>query len=169
MSLRALAVAGAVAACAGLVASFSARSDTAGAGSGARSEAAASPGVAAAALEPRVTPQPVWDTEEIPGWKTGVAMRPMDRDVVAALRSGRIERTSMLDLFPDRAYRVRLTGSARQQQFRWVLVDWNRDGVWDERWDLGEPGQILRTVTHDPDSMGHEVMYTLTHGRWLPH
>lgn len=112
---------------------------------------------------------PKWDTEEIPSWKVGVPMRPMDRDIVAVILSGHVERTSMLDLFPDRPYQVRLAGSAALNQFRFVLIDLNRDGKWDEKWDLGEAGQIHRQVMHDPDSAGQEVNYTLAHGRWQPH
>jgi hypothetical protein len=112
---------------------------------------------------------PKWDTVEVPSWNAGVPMRAMDREIVAAILSGHVDRTSMSDLFPDRPYQVRLAGSAAARQFRWVLIDLNRDGAWDERWDLGEPGQIQRTVTRDPDARGSEVMYTLVHGRWQPH
>ena len=39
----------------------------------------------------------------------------------------------------------------------------------DERWDLTEPGTIKRTVTHDPQAQGQQVMFTLVKGRWQPH
>jgi len=110
-----------------------------------------------------------WDTEEIPTWKVGVPMRPMDRDIVAALVAGHVDRSRVIDLFPERAYQVRLAGSAETGAFPYLLVDLNRDGTWDERWDLTKPGEIRRTVTHDPDAYGREVTYTLAHGRWQPH
>jgi hypothetical protein len=128
------------------------------------SSPAATAGPSSSAWQP-----PKWSTEEDPRWKVGVPMRPMDRDIIAALQSGHIERTAELDLFPDKPYQVRLSGNPTMQQFRFVLVDLNRDGKWDEKWDLGEPGQIKRSVPHDPDGAGHDVMYTLVNGRWQPH
>jgi hypothetical protein len=112
---------------------------------------------------------PKWSTEEDPRWKVGVPLRPMDRDIIAALQSGHIERAAEMDLFPDKPYQVRLAGNPEKQQFRFVLVDLNRDGKWDEKWDLGEPGQIKRNVEHDPNAIGQAVMYTLVNGRWQPH
>jgi len=112
---------------------------------------------------------PKWDTEENPAWKVGVSLRPMDHDIIAALQSGHVERSQVTDLFPDKPYQVRLAGSPATQQFRFVLIDLNRDGKWDERWDLGEPGQIKREVMHDPDALGHDTMYTLNQGKWQPH
>jgi hypothetical protein len=122
-----------------------------------------------APLHPATAQPPTWDVDEVPGWRSGTPMRAMDREIVAAVRSGQVERSAMPDLFPDRPYRVRLAGSPATREFRWVLVDLDRDGGWDERWDLGEPGQILRTVSRDPGAMGHEVLYTLAHGRWQAH
>jgi hypothetical protein len=93
----------------------------------------------------------------------------MDHDIIAALQSGTVERTAMPDVFPDRPYKVRFAGSPTTQQFAYVLVDLNRDDKWDERWDLSEPGQIKRTVEHDPEAQGEKVTYTLVKGRWQPH
>jgi len=93
----------------------------------------------------------------------------MDHDIIAALQSGTVERTSMTDVFPDRPYRVRFAGSPASQTFEHVLVDLNRDDKWDERWDLTKPGTIERTVMHDPNAQDQPVMYTLVKGRWQPH
>ena len=112
---------------------------------------------------------PKWDTEETPTWRVGVPLRPMDRDIIAVLLSGHVARTAMPDIFPDRPYQVRLAGNPDEGQFQYVLIDMNRDGKWDERWDLSQPGQIRRQVPHDPDALNREVNYTLTHGRWQPH
>ncbi len=112
---------------------------------------------------------PHWDTEEDPHWTAGVPLRPMDHDIIAALRSGTIARTSVPDLFPDQPYHVRLAGSPVTQTFAYVLIDLNRDDKWDERWDLTKPGAITRTVEHDPSAQGEKVVYTLVKGRWQPH
>jgi hypothetical protein len=112
--------------------------------------------------------RPKWDTQELPNWP-GLPLRPMDHDLIDAMLSGHIARQSMLDLFPDRPYRVRLVGSADMQLFQFAMIDLDRDGKWDEQWDLSKPGQIQRHVAHDPAAGGHEVMYTLAHGKWQPH
>ncbi len=112
---------------------------------------------------------PLWDTQELGGFTGGVAMRPMDREIIAVLRSGAVDRRAMLDVFPDRPYRVRLAGSAELQQFRFVLIDMDRDGTWDERWDLGQAGQIRRELTPNGDAGPEAIMFTMTHGRWQAH
>ncbi len=132
-------------------------------------------GDAAAATTDGGWTAPHWDTEEDPHWKAGVPLRPMDRDIIAALQSGKVERKDVVDVFPDKPYRVRFAGSPATQVVAFVLIDLNRDGKpdspdqWDERWDIREPGTIKRTVTHDPDAQGQQVMYTLIKGRWQPH
>jgi hypothetical protein len=150
---------------------FSTRSGASGAaGSAAAASASAEPVASASAAPAPSAYRPNWDTEEIPSYKVGFPLRPMDMDIIAALRGGNIDRTNILDVFHDRPYRVRFAGDITTQQFRFVLVDLNRTGTWDEKWDLSEPGQIKRTVMHDPGALNHvEVMYTLTHGRWQAH
>jgi len=93
----------------------------------------------------------------------------MDHDIIAALQSGTVARTSMPDVFPDQPYKVRFAGSPETQTFAFVLIDLNRDDKMDERWDLREPGTIKRTVFHDAGAEGREVNYTLVRGRWQPH
>jgi hypothetical protein len=112
---------------------------------------------------------PLWDTDELPGFTTGVAMRPVDRDVFAALRGAAFPREAMVDVFPRRPYRVRFGGSAVGHAVRLVLLDLDRDGRWDERWDLGQPGQVVRRVLPAGHEGGEGVDFTLTHGRWQPH
>lgn len=113
--------------------------------------------------------RPHWDTEEDPHWKAGISLRPMDHDIIAALQSGTVARTAMPDVFPDRPYDVRFAGNPETQTFAYVLVDLNRDGTIDEKWDLTKPGAIERVVFHDPDARNQKVMYTLVKGKWQPH
>jgi hypothetical protein len=131
--------------------------------------AATSVGRGDAGAVPVEAAAPLWDTEERPGFTAGVAMRPMDREIIAAARSGNIDRRAMLDLFPDRPYRVRLAGSAELQQYRFVLIDLDRDGTWDERWDLGQPGQIRRELTPHGEAGPQAITFTIAHGRWQAH
>ena len=118
---------------------------------------------------------PRWDTQEDPHWTAGVPLRPMDHDIIAALQSGKVERKDVVDVFPDKPYKVRFAGSPANQTFVYVLIALDRTKAtdnkdqWDERWDLSEPGSIKRTVMHDPQAQGHQVMYTLVKGRWQPH
>jgi hypothetical protein len=165
IALSAVAVLGAL-----LLAVYTARSRTSEPSGGAWQPATPAGDAAASANTDAAAPsRPHWDTEEDPHWTAGVPLRPMDRDIIAALQSGTVERTSMTDVFPDRPYKVRFAGSPASQTFAYVLVDLDRDDKWDERWDLSEPGTIKRTVEHDPLGEGQKVMYTLVKGRWQPH
>jgi hypothetical protein len=113
-------------------------------------------------------PPQVFDTVEDPNWKAGVPMRDMDRDIFAKFKDPALERSALLDMFPDRPYKVRVMGSASEHRFGLVMIDLNRDGKWDERWDL-RAGQVTRAVEHDEGASGQRVTYTLTHGKWQPH
>jgi hypothetical protein len=75
----------------------------------------------------------------------GVGLRPMDLDIFGFIGSGQLERDRMLDVFPDKPYRVRMIGSLPDHWVSVVLVDLNRDGKWDERWDL-KPDDVDRTI-----------------------
>ena len=110
----------------------------------------------------------VFDTVEDPNWKAGIPMRDMDRDIFAQLKNDDLDRSKLADLFPDRPYRVRLIGSVTEHRFGLVMIDLNRDGKWDERWDL-RAGQVMRNVEHDEGSGGQRVQYTLVHGKWQAH
>jgi hypothetical protein len=110
-----------------------------------------------------------WQTEEDPNWKIGIPLRDMDRDVFAKLKDPALDRTALIDLFPDRPYHVRVIGSVMEHRFGLVLVDFERDGKWDEKWDLMKPGEVSRHVEHDPSAGGKAVDYTLVHGKWQPH
>lgn len=146
-------------------------------GGAAQWQPAAGDGGASASASDAGWKPPVFDTFEDPRYKAGIPMRPMDHDIIAAVQSGKVERKDVLDLFPDKPYRVRLVGSPASQTFVYVLIQMDRTAkqdpdprqAWDERWDLREPGTIKRYVFRDPNAQGEQVMYTLTKGRWQPH
>ncbi len=116
-----------------------------------------------------VDPGPqIFDTVEDPKWKAGVPMRDMDRDIFAQMQNPNLDYKLLTDLFPDKPYKVRLVGSVVERRYGLVMIDLDRDGKWDERWDL-RLGQANRVVEHDPASDGQRGQYTLAHGKWQPH
>jgi hypothetical protein len=116
------------------------------------------------------TPEPPqqFDLTEIPGYATGIPLRPMDRDIFAEILSPKLERSKMRDVFPDRPYRVTFVGSASEHRIGLVLVDMDRDGKIDERWELKKT-EVRREVEKDPATDRQAVRYTLAHGRWQLH
>ena len=113
-------------------------------------------------------PPQQFDIKEEPSFHGGVPLRPMDRDIFAVLADEHLERTRLLDLFPDRPYRVRVVGSVAERRFGALNIDLDRDGKLDERWML-KGNEVVRDVPEDPTGGGQPVHYTLAHGRWQPH
>jgi hypothetical protein len=109
-----------------------------------------------------------FDLHEIPGSKAGIPLRAMDRDIIEEIQNAKFDRARMNDLFPDRPYRVRLVGSIAERRIGLVLIDTNRDGKFDERWDLTRT-EISRVIHDDAAANGAPVKYTLGHGRWQVH
>lgn len=115
------------------------------------------------------TGEPVaFNLTERPDFKSGVPLREMDCDIFALLQSLKLERTQMRDVFPDRPYKVTFVGSIAERRIGLVMIDLNRDGTIDERWDL-KKGGVMRMVPKDPGANGQQVTYSLAHGRWQPH
>jgi hypothetical protein len=108
-----------------------------------------------------------FDLAEDPAFHSGFALRPLDRDIFAAMADPHLDRTRLPDLFPQSRERVRLLGSVAEGRFAQVLIDRDRNGTWDEKWDL-KPHEVSRVVTSDPGS-DTAVRYTLSHGRWQAH
>lgn len=108
-----------------------------------------------------------FDLTPDPNFKAGVPLRPMDKDIFAAMKDPTLTRERALDLWPDRSYRVRLIGSVPEHYFATVMIDLTRDGQGEERWTL-KGGDIQRYVPHDPNANG-PMIYTLAHGRWQLH
>ena len=92
----------------------------------------------------------------------------MDKDIFAALTSGKLTRDRVNDVFPDRPYRVKAIGNPNEQRFSALVIDMNRDGKLEERW-MFKPGIVERIVQADEAGGGEPVKYTLAHGRWQVH
>jgi hypothetical protein len=129
--------------------------------------AAPTQSASAASAEGSARPFQQFDLTENPQARAGIPLRPMDREIFAAIMGGRIERTRMNDLFPDRPYRVALVGSVAERRIGLVMIDMNRDGKFEERWDL-KGNDVVRSVQQDPAAEGAGVKYALAHGRWQP-
>jgi hypothetical protein len=130
---------------------------------------AQAPGLTSAmAPAPRPDPPQQFDIKEDPTFHGGVPLRPMDRDIFAALADEHLQRLQLLDLLPDRPYKVRVVGSAAERRYGALTIDLDRDGKIDERWLL-KGNEVSRDVPEDPASGGQPIHYTLTHGRWQPH
>jgi hypothetical protein len=95
----------------------------------------------------------------------GADLRPMDRDIFDKLITLNVERSQIRDVFPDRPYRVQFVGSLAERHIGTVLIDIDRDGTIDERWDI-KHGSVNRMVPKDPAAGGYQVGYLLSHGRW---
>jgi hypothetical protein len=128
---------------------------------------AASAATATASAVASEEPQ-VFDLAEDPRAKGGIPLRPMDRDIFDRITHLRIDRSQMRDVFPDRPYRVQFVGSIAEHHIGLVMIDLDRDGKFDERWDLKRDG-VTRMVQQDPSADGTPVKYSLSHGRWQPH
>jgi hypothetical protein len=132
------------------------------------SSASPAPRVIASSVLGREVPPQQFDLTENPASHGGVPLRPMDRDIFAQIMSEKLERKQMHDVFPDRPYRVVFIGSASEHRIGFVLVDLDRDGKFEERWEL-KTGEVSRVVQADPAAQGQPVKYTLGHGRWQVH
>ena len=119
------------------------------------------------ASEPSASPQQ-FDLTDDPRNASGVPLRPMDHDIFTLITSLQLDRTRMPDVFPDRPYRVTFIGSIAERRIGLVMIDLDRDGKFDERWDLKRDG-VVRNVLKDPAADGNPVNYSLAHGRWQPH
>lgn len=109
-----------------------------------------------------------FDLATDPHFNVGVALRPMDKDIFAAMQDPTLARERMTDVFPDRPYKVRLIGNGPEHKYQVVVIDLDRDGKREERWDL-KPGSVTRTVPRDPNAPDSPTKYTLAHGRWQLH
>jgi hypothetical protein len=106
-----------------------------------------------------------FDLKELPEFKAGVGLRPMDKEVFERLADPKLQRTDLLDLFPDRPYKVRVVGSVQERRYGMVMIDADRNGKWDEKWVL-KGDQVLRTVMAEDEP---PIEFNLAHGRWQAH
>jgi hypothetical protein len=108
-----------------------------------------------------------YNYQPVPGLTSGMALRPMDYDILKRIEDGDYKRTDMLDLFPDRPYQVKMIGSPVEHWINAVLIDLDRDGKWDEKWAMK-----LESVTRHTMGKGEDddkVPWALQPGRWLPY
>jgi len=113
-------------------------------------------------------PGPIhFDLTENPQLKIGIQLRDLDRDIFARLNDlDHMSREQMADVFPDKPYRVRFIGNLADKHIGIVLIDLNRDGTTDEKWQLMDDGSVKRTVPMDHNANDTEVRYQLGNGRW---
>jgi len=84
------------------------------------------------------------------GHLQGGALRPMDEEIFAAIASGQLEQAHLDDVFPSKPYRVRMVGSmAPRKWISVVFIDLQRDGKFEERWDL-TTDDVVRVVFRKP-------------------
>jgi hypothetical protein len=116
---------------------------------------------------PEQKPQ-AYDYKPHPNLKPGgVPLRPMDNDIFAAIERGRLTRAQLLDLFPDRPYHVKLVADSAEHWVNTVVIDLDRNGRWDERWELKKEG-VFRHTHGGPDD-SDQIMFTMFGGFWIPH
>ena len=100
----------------------------------------------------------------------GIQIRQMDREIFAAIASGQLDQSHLEDVFPSQPYRVKMIGSIPAHWISIVLVDSNRDGKWDERWDMKHDDVdriVFRTPrTNDIGGDPDDARFALRNGHW---
>jgi hypothetical protein len=94
----------------------------------------------------------------------------MDNDIFARIEKGDFKREELRDVFPGRPYHVQFMGSSEENWISVVLVDLDRDGKWDERWEMKPEGVTRRVINKEEEEEGPETTpFALRPGRWLPY
>src|SRR5581483_599307 len=98
-------------------------------------------------LTPRASPSVSAPTEQqtfdyIPSGKIkgGFPLRPMDTEIFETILRNHLTLDRVLDLFPDKPYHVKLVADLQTQRVIGVMIDLERDGRWDERWEMRTNG-----------------------------
>jgi hypothetical protein len=113
-------------------------------------------------LEPEKFPSDP-DPRKLPG----LPLRPVDRQVFALLaKGGELTREQLMDAFPTATYKVKLVYSGVEHKIRVIAIDHDRDGKFDEGWQLS-PGKVNRRALKEVKP-GEATFYTLSYGLWLP-
>jgi hypothetical protein len=97
--------------------------------------------------------------------QAGFALRPMDYDIFEVLEKSEYGREDMLDLFPTQPYHVQMFGSFQDHWIRAIRIDLERDGTWDEHWELGQ--RTVKRTQVRPGAL--PIPSELRPGHWLPH
>ena len=122
------------------------------------------PGVA----PPVAHPPQTFQTTPGPHPGLGTALRTLDIDTFDRIARADYQRQEMLDLFPGRPYHVKLAGSFTARLITTVMVDVERDGRFDERWDLTKDG-VFRRVIGPGQEFDAATPFMLRNGLWLPY
>jgi hypothetical protein len=99
--------------------------------------------------------------------QAGHPLRDMDIEILEVINQGSWTERDIPDLFPAKPYRVHFQSRAPGE--KWVdvvLIDTDRDGKWDERWELREEELERRIINRSDPSVG--IPYSLRHGCWVP-
>ena len=113
------------------------------------------------------TPAPAQTYDYVPSGKIkgGIPLRPMDTEIFQAIERNHFTLERVLDLFPDKPYHVKLVADLQTQRVVGVMVDLERDGRWDERWEMRTDG-CTRHVLKSPNS-NESPSFALVQGRWI--
>jgi hypothetical protein len=109
-----------------------------------------------------------YDLEEHVGGQTfGPKVRPIDREIFDFIAKGQAKPGMSDDVFPKKPYRVKTLRIGQNGLVVKVWVDLNRNGKWDERWDL-TADQVDRHIDTD-DGENYDTDLRLRNGHWLPY
>jgi hypothetical protein len=97
--------------------------------------------------------------------KAGIPLRPMDTDIFEAITKNHLTLERAMDLFPDRPYHVKLVADLQSQRVLGALIDLDRDGRWDERWQMRTDG-CTRTPLSTKNGDGSRS-FNLVDGHWV--
>jgi len=116
---------------------------------------------------PVAHPPQIYQTTPGPHPGLGQPLRTLDIDTFDRIARADYQRQEMLDLFPGRPYHVKLVGSFTDRWIDAVMVDVERDGHFDERWDL-KPDGVFRRVIGPGQEFDAATPFMLRNGLWLP-
>jgi len=104
---------------------------------------------------PTPTPAPTADPN---------ALRPMDQEILARVREG-ISGDKLNDSIKGRSYRVNLYKDPGKPGVNRLKLDLDRDGKWDEKWNLEADGRVKREVA-PADDEHYTDSYILDGSAW---
>ena len=97
--------------------------------------------------------------------KGGISLRPMDTEIFQAIERNHLTLDRVLDLFPDKTYKVKLIADLQSQRVIGVMIDLDRDGRWDERWEMRTDGCTRHLLT--AKNSNESPSFALVQGRWI--
>jgi hypothetical protein len=101
------------------------------------------------------------------GSKLGPKVRPMDLEIFDYIANVNKSKRGMIDdIFPKKPYRVKVL-LVEDGFVEGVWIDLNRNGKFDEQWDLA-PDEVNRHLSTKDDGR-YLVDFRLRNGHWLPY